>query len=82
MDDYNEIIDWFLLAFGKKGKSLKEINTKAQKRVMFTGPIVTMGTSQQCQSSTKVQRSVVTIPANAVVKKSSRSVAESNCIRQ
>ena len=30
IDDYNEIIDWFLLAFGKKGKSLKEINTKAR----------------------------------------------------
>jgi len=30
IDDYNEIIDWFMLAFGKKGKSLKEINTKAR----------------------------------------------------
>ena len=30
IDDYNEILDWFLLAFGKKGKSLKEINAKAR----------------------------------------------------
>jgi|TARA_R100001244_G_scaffold97519_1_gene73010 hypothetical protein len=30
IDDYNEILDWFMLAFGKKGKSLKEINTKAR----------------------------------------------------
>jgi len=30
IDDYNEILDWFMLAFGKKGKSLKEINTKAK----------------------------------------------------
>ena len=30
IDDYNEIVDCFMLAFGKKGKSLKEINTKAR----------------------------------------------------
>ena len=30
IDDYNEILDWFMLAFGKKGKSLKEINTNAR----------------------------------------------------
>ena len=30
LEDYSEIMDWFMLAFGKKGKSLKEINTKAR----------------------------------------------------
>ena len=30
IDDYNEIIDWFLLAFGKKGKAINEINAKAR----------------------------------------------------
>ena len=30
LDDYSEIMDWFVLAFGKKGKSLKDINTKAK----------------------------------------------------
>ena len=30
IEDYNEIIDWFTLAFGKKGKPLSKINTKAK----------------------------------------------------
>jgi hypothetical protein len=30
IDDYNEILDWFQLAFGKKGKVLAELSTKAR----------------------------------------------------
>jgi len=28
--DYNEILDWFTLAFGKKGKAINELNAKAR----------------------------------------------------
>ena len=30
VDDYNEILDWFMLAFGKKGKTLTQLSTKAR----------------------------------------------------
>ena len=30
IEDYNEIMDWFTLAFGKKGKPLSKINNKAK----------------------------------------------------
>ena len=30
VDDYNEILDWFMLAFGKKGKTLTQLGTKAR----------------------------------------------------
>jgi hypothetical protein len=30
IDDYDEIMDWFMLAFGKKGKPLSNINQRAK----------------------------------------------------
>ena len=30
IDDYNEILDWFMLAFGKKGKTLTQLSTNAR----------------------------------------------------
>ena len=30
IDDYNEIVDWFMLAFGKKGKTLTQLSTNAR----------------------------------------------------
>ena len=30
VDDYNEILDWFMLAFGKKGKTLTQLSTNAR----------------------------------------------------
>jgi len=31
ISDYDEIMDWFILAFGKKGKELREMPTKTKK---------------------------------------------------
>ena len=30
VEDYSEILDWFTLAFGKKGKPISKINNKAK----------------------------------------------------
>jgi len=30
VDDYNEIMDWFILAFGKQGKSMSNLPQKAK----------------------------------------------------
>ena len=30
IDDYDEIMDWFMLAFGKKGKPLSSVNNRAK----------------------------------------------------
>ena len=31
VEDYSEIMDWFILAFGKKGKELKDMPVKTKK---------------------------------------------------
>jgi hypothetical protein len=30
VEDYSEIMDWFLLAFGKRGKTMNNLPTKAK----------------------------------------------------
>ena len=30
LEDYSEIMDWFMLAFGKKGKTLTQLSTNAR----------------------------------------------------
>ena len=30
IEDYSEIMDWFMLAFGKKGKSMDKLPSKAK----------------------------------------------------